>query len=256
MMMRRVDDAVAAIGLPIAAAVVFCVVWQYAVTSGRIPAYDLPAPYDVGAKIVTSLPELLHHAAISGREAVAAFLAATAAGFVGAVLLAYSPLLKDTLYPVIVGFQLIPKVALAPLFVIWFGTESLSRIAFAGFLSFFPVLIATMAGLQNADPNAVRLCRSLTGSEWQTFIRIRVPFSLPFFFSAAKIAATLAMTGIVVAEFITANAGLGFLILSAGPKMDTLTIFAAVLMLCFIGLLLYAAVALLERAGRRWFTGA
>jgi NitT/TauT family transport system permease protein len=253
--MKRSDSALTEIGLPIATAVAFCIAWQIAVSSGRVPAYDLPAPLDVGRKIVTSLPELFMHAAISGQEALLAFVVATAAGYVVALLLAYSPPLKDTVYPIIIGFQLIPKVALAPLFVVWLGTDSISRVAFASFLSFFPVLISTMTGLQNADPNAVRLCRSLTASEWQTFVSVRVPLSLPFFFSGAKIAATLAMTGIVVAEFITANAGLGFLILSASPRMETPTIFAAILMLCFIGLLLYAAVALLERVGRKWFTG-
>jgi NitT/TauT family transport system permease protein len=165
-------------------------------------------------------------------------------------------LLRDSFYPPIVGFQLIPKVALAPLFIVWLGTESASRIAFATFLSFFPVLISTLTGLQNADPTAVRLCRSLTASDWQTFVSVRIPFSLPYFFSATKVAATLAVTGIVVAEFITANAGLGFLILSSGPRMETLTIFAAIFMLCIVGLSLYGTVALLERAGRRWFTGA
>ena len=192
---------------------------------------------------------------MSGGEAVVAFVVATLAGFAGALVLTYSPLLRDTFYPVIVAFQLIPKVALAPLFIVWLGTDSLSRVAFATFLSFFPVLISTMTGLQNADPNAVRLCHSLTASEWQTFISVRIPFSLPFFFSSAKVAATLAMTGIVVAEFITANAGLGFMIVRAGTRLETLTVFAAILMLCFIGLLLYAAVALLEQAGRRWFKG-
>jgi NitT/TauT family transport system permease protein len=254
--MRRTENIVSTVGLPIATALVFCILWQWAVTSGRVPAIYLPAPLDVGHKFFTSLPELLRHAAISGREAVMAFLWATTAGFVGAAALAYSPILRDIFYPIIVGFQLIPKVALAPLFIVWLGTESLSRVAFASFLSFFPVLISTMTGLQNADPNTVRLCRSLTASEWQTFISVRIPFSLPFFFSATKVAATLAVTGIVVAEFITANAGLGFLILSAAPRMETLTIFASILMLCIIGLLLYGAVALLERAGRRWFKGA
>jgi len=244
------------VGLPIATAIALCIIWQVVVTTGGVPEYFLPAPSHVGQKLTTSMPELLGHTAISGLEAVAAFLLATLLGFFAAAVLNYSPLLRDVLYPGIVGFQLIPKVALAPLFVVWLGTDSLSRISFATFLSFFPVLISTLTGLQNADPNAVRLCRSLTASDWQIFVSVRVPFSLPFFFSATKVAATLAVTGIVVAEFITANAGLGFLILSSGPTMETPTIFAAIFMLCIVGLSLYGAVALLERAGRRWFTGA
>jgi NitT/TauT family transport system permease protein len=242
--------------LPVATALAFCVMWQYAVTTGHVPPLYLPAPLDVGSKIIHSLPELIQHGAISGGEAVISFVIATAVGFLGGLALAYSPLLRDTLYPIIVAFQLIPKVALAPLFIVWLGTDSLSRLAFASFLSFFPVLISTMTGLMAADPNAVRLCRSLNASEWQSFVAVRIPFALPYFFSAAKVAATLAVTGIVVAEFVTANAGLGFLILSASPRMDTLTIFAAIIMLCAIGLLLYCAVAWIERRSRIWFRGA
>lgn len=244
------------VGLPIATAVMLCVLWQIIVTANGIPDYILPAPFDVARTLLASLPNLLAHASISGTEAVAAFLLATLLGFVAAAVLTYSPLLRDIFYPAIVGFQLIPKVALAPLFIVWLGTESASRITFATFLSFFPVLISTLTGLQNADPTAVRLCRSLTASDWQTLVSVRIPFSLPYFLSATKVAAALAVTGIVVAEFITANAGLGFLILSSGPRMETLTIFAAIFMLCIVGLSLYGTVALLERAVRRWFTGA
>jgi NitT/TauT family transport system permease protein len=250
------ESTVSRFGLPVLTAFVFCVLWQVAVSTGRVPVYDLPAPLAVGHKLSGSLGEFLHHGAITGGEALIAFLIATAAGFLGALLLAYSGLLRDMVYPLIVGFQLIPKVALAPLFVVWLGTDSLARISFASFLSFFPVLVSTMTGLQNADPNAVRLCRSLTASEWQSFISVRIPFALPYFFSATKVAATLAVTGIIVAEFITANAGLGFLIVSAGPRMDTLTVFAAIVMLCLVGLLLYGAVAWIEHLARRWFRGA
>ncbi len=254
--MSREAGLASQIGLPIITAIAFCLLWQIAVSAGHIPATYLPAPLDVGRKLAVSLGELSRNGAISGSEALLAFLWATAAGFVAALLLAYSSLLRDTLYPVIVGLQLIPKVALAPLFVVWLGTGSLARIAFAGFLCFFPVLISTMTGLQNADPNAVRLCRSLTGSDWQCFISVRIPFALPYFFGGTKVAATLAMTGIVVAEFITANAGLGFLIVSAGPRLDTLTVFAAIVTLCLIGLVLYGAVAWIEHGARRWFKGA
>jgi len=254
--MTRAGETARTIGLPIATALLFCIAWQIAVTKGYVPALYLPAPVDIGRKIALSFPELLKNGVVSGLEALLAFIVATVTGFTAALVLTYSPLLRDAFYPLIVGFQLVPKVAFAPLFILWLGTDSLSRIAFASFLSFFPVLVSSMTGLQNADPNAVRLCRSLTASEWQTFLSVRIPFSLPFFFSAAKIAATLAVTGIVVAEFITANIGLGFLIITAGSRLETLTVFAAILMLCAIGLLLYAAVALLERAGRRWFRGA
>jgi NitT/TauT family transport system permease protein len=172
-----------------------------------------------------------------------------------AFAITYSPLLRDILYPNLVAFQLIPKVALAPLFVIWLGISSESRLAYATFISFFPVVIATSVGLATTERDAIRLCRSLNASTWQTFMMVRFPFALPHIFSGLKIAVTMSFIGVIIGEFISAKAGLGFYILYAGSRMETAAIFAAIFVLCVIGLALFGAVAGGERLVRRWYRG-
>jgi NitT/TauT family transport system permease protein len=253
--MKHSTVPVSAIALPILTAIVFCAAWQALTVWTQIPQVVLPPPTAIGRDFVFSLQALGKHGLISGSEAVGAFLIATLMGALGAAALTYSPLLRDMLYPTIVVFQLIPKVALAPLFIVWLGTDTPARLAFATFLSFFPVLVSTATGLQHADQNAVRLCRSLVASDWQILLAVRVPFAIPHFFSGLKVAATMAVTGIVIAEFITANAGLGYLILLAGSRMEVTKIFSAILMLCVIGLALYGLVLLLEQFARRWYRG-
>ena len=180
-----------------------------------------------------------------------AFSLASALGIGLAVAITYSPLLRDTLYPNLVVFQLIPKVALAPLFVVWLGINSELRVAFATFVSFFPVVISAAVGFSNTEASTLRLCRSLTASEWQSFVMVRFPFALPAIFSGMKIAMTMAIIGVIIGEFISAKAGLGFYILYASSRMETGVIFAALFVLCVIGVSLFGAVALAEQLMRR-----
>ncbi|MBS0539661.1 MAG: ABC transporter permease [Proteobacteria bacterium] len=243
------------IGLPVATAVVLAALWQAAVSLTDIREIMLPAPTAMVAKLNANLPTLLEAALVTGREALAAFALAVVAGFIVAAASSSSQLLRETIYPAIIALQLIPKVALAPLFVVILGIEAEARITFAALLSFFPVLISTASGLSNTDPNAMRLCRSLRASAWQSFWSVRVPFALPHFFYGMRISSTMAVTGVVIAEFISAKQGLGFAILSASAVSKTATVFAAIAVLCALGLGLYGAVAALERLAARWYRG-
>jgi NitT/TauT family transport system permease protein len=135
----------------------------------------------------------------------------------------------------------------APLFVVWLGISSESRVTFATFISFFPVVISAAVGFGSTEASALRLCRSLTASEWQQFLMVRFPFALPAIFSGMKIAMTMAIIG----EFISAKASLGFYILYASSRMETGVIFAAPFVLCVIGVALFGAVALAEQLVRR-----
>ena len=150
---------------------------------------------------------------------------------------------------------MIPKIALAPWFVVWLGISSESRVAFATFISFFPVVISAAVGFSNTEASTLRLCRSLTASEWQSFVMVRLPFALPAIFSGMKIAMTMAIIGVIIGEFISAKAGLGFYILYASSRMETAAIFAAIFVLCVIGLALFGVVAGAERLVRRWYRG-
>ncbi len=135
----------------------------------------------------------------------------------------------------------------APLFVVWLGISSESRVTFATFISFFPVVISAAVGFGSTEASALRLCRSLTASEWQQFLMVRFPFALPAIFSGMKIAMTMAIIG----EFISAKAGLGFYILYASSRMETGVIFAALFVLCAVGVALFGAVTLAEQLVRR-----
>jgi NitT/TauT family transport system permease protein len=172
-----------------------------------------------------------------------------------AAMLASSPLLREMLYPNLVLFQLIPKIALAPLFVVWLGIDAPSRLVFSTFISFFPVALNTLTGLLSANGNAIRLCQSLTATESQIFRRIRVPYALPYFFSGMKVAATLSVIGIIVGEFISSNHGIGSYILLAGSRAETAKIFAALVVLCAIGLGLYGVIAWMELRVRKAWRG-
>ena len=237
--------------LPLATAATALLIWQWVATSWHIPAVVLPTPAEIGAALWEALPVLLAQAVPTTIDALLAFFLAAALGVGLAVAITYSPLLRDTLYPNLILFQLIPKVALAPLFVVWLGISAESRVTFSAFLSFFPVVISAAVGFSGTEAATLRLCRSLTASEWQSFVMVRFPFALPAIFSGLKIAMTMAIIGVIIGEFISAKAGLGFYILYASSRMETAAIFAALFVLCAIGVALFGAVALAEMLVRR-----
>ena len=241
--------------LPTVTGVVFLVGWQLVTRIWAVSPVILPAPTDVVHELAGEWGDLLLQAAYTGSEALVACVLSGVLGALVASVLASSRLLREMLYPNLVAFQLIPKIALAPLFVIWLGIDAPSRLVFSIFISFFPVAIGGLTGLMATNPSAVRLCQSLTASRWQIFWHVQIPYALPYFFSGLKVAATLSVIGIVVGEFISSKHGLGSTILLAGSRAETPRIFAALLVLCVVGLVLYAAVAMAEARVRRAWRG-
>jgi NitT/TauT family transport system permease protein len=237
--------------LPLATASLFLALWQGIVAALHLPHVVLPPPSEIAEELVRSLPMLLSQAVPTMLDSLMAFAVATVLGVGLAIVLTYSPLLRDTLYPNLVAFQLIPKVALAPLFVVWLGITSESRVVFAAFVSFFPIVISAVVGFASTEESALRLCRSLTASKWQSFMMVRFPFALPAIFSGLKIAMTMAVIGVIIGEFISAKAGLGYFILYSSSRMETGLVFAALFVLCLIGTVLFGAVALAEKFVRR-----
>jgi NitT/TauT family transport system permease protein len=245
--------ALRAILLPLIAVVASLVLWQAAVRLFAISPTILPAPTEVYRALIQTFPLLMDNAVQTGSEAVLGLILASVLGLAIGIALAFSEPLRTAMYPNMVFFQLIPKVALAPLFIVWLGIGTSSRLAFTVFITFFPIAISTQIGLMLVDPNYVRLCRGLTASEWQTFLHIRMPFAMPSIFTGLKVGVTMAFVGVIVGEFITSQAGLGYLILFAMARVETAVIFAAITVLCVIGLAVYGAVALLERVVRRFW---
>lgn len=236
-----------ALYLPLLVAGGVLLLWEIGVRVAGIPAVILPSPSAILELVFDKHEILLRHAIPTTLESAGGFLLASAVGILIAILLTYSEIARQALFPNLVFFQLIPKIALAPLFIMWLGIGSQSRLAFSVFISIFPIIIATTAGLSAADPNAVRLCRSLTASEWQIFTNIRFPSALPYIFSGMKIGITLSIIGVIIGEFITSQRGLGYLIIFATSRADTVVAMAAIVVLCASGLLLYGAVALAEK---------
>ncbi len=242
------------VGLPLGLAGIVLVAWQLAVTLAHIPPVILPSPVSITKYIFDHYDILLMHAVPTTVESAAGFVIAALLGIVLAIIITYSRLAREALYPNLIFFQLIPKIALAPLFIIWLGIGSQSRIAFAVFIAFFPVVISTAAGFASVDKSMLRLCRALTASEWQIFTSVRFPAALPYIFSGMKIAITLSIIGVIIGEFITAQAGLGYLIIFATARADTDISMAAIVVLCICGLLLYGLVALAELIANRFYS--
>jgi NitT/TauT family transport system permease protein len=248
-------EAAYAVGLPVAVGVVTLAAWQLGVKLSGISPVILPAPTDIVVSFNGITGDLIHQAWATGSEALLAFILSCAFGLALALLLGSSAVAFDMLYPNLIVFQIIPKIALAPLFTFWLGIATTSRLSYAVFISFFPVALSTMTGLKRADVNVLLLCRALGASRWQTFFSVQVPYSLPYFFSGAKIAATMSIIGIVVGEFISADEGLGYYILRAESYGQTARIFAALIVLCGLGLLLYVLPVQSERIVRKWWRG-
>jgi NitT/TauT family transport system permease protein len=240
---RGVQDILA----PLALAGAALLAWELLVRSLRVPQGVLPAPSVVLELFGGPQAQLVFdNAGPTGLQAVAGFLAAALLGIAVAVAIAYSQWLKEAAYPYLIAFQVIPKIAFAPIFVLWFGIGFRSRFAFATFICFFPIVIALITGLRDTSADLVRMSRAYGASKAQVFLHVRFPSSLPYLFSGLKIAATLSMIGVVIGEFITADRGLGYLILYASSRADTPLVLAAIAVLCAIGLAIYGAVVAAE----------
>jgi NitT/TauT family transport system permease protein len=232
--------------LPVATAAVFLIAWQILVTYWNVRSVILPAPSGVIQAVWMNRDLLLENAIPTTVESIAGFILSVILGGLLGILLFFSSLARDALYPNVILFQLIPKVAIAPLFILWLGIGWESRVAIALFIAFFPIVISTVAGLRVTDPAILRLCASLGATRGQTFFKVQLPYSLPIVFNGMKISMTLAIIGVIVGEFITSQRGLGYILLFAGSRLETTIVMAALLVLCVVGLALYGLVALAE----------
>ena len=234
--------------LPVGVALLALAAWELLVRLFQVPEVLLPPPSRVLQVYAgPGAAAIAENALPTGVQAVSGFAFAALLGVAVAIAITYSNALKEALHPYLVAFQVIPKLALAPLFVLWFGIGFASRFAFATFICFFPIVIALAAGLRDTHPDVMRMCRAAGASRAQILWQVRLPFALPYLFAGLKIAATLAIIGVVIGEFITADRGLGYLILYAASRSDTPLVMAAIVLLCVIGLALFGAVVLAER---------
>jgi NitT/TauT family transport system permease protein len=226
--------------------------WWTAVEVFHIRRFFLPSPPDVVDAYARLGPYLLQQAGITVAQAVTGFAAGVTAGLAVAVGLSTTPWLRDIYLPLIVAVQAIPKVALAPLLIVWLGFGFEAKVALVTMLCFFPVVVATMAGLASTPAELVELARSLNGSRTRTFVKVRIPWAAPQIFTGLKLAVSLSLIGAVVAQIATPNAGLGAVIVRTGQTADTPLAFAAIGLLAAIGIALFYTVAGLERLLLPW----
>ena len=238
---------------PVLVAIGVLAVWEASVPLLGVSAAILVPPSAVAGAILGHAAVLSPHFAVTAMETVEGFALATVIGVVLAALIASFGLLRGAVMPYLLAMQIVPKIALAPLFIVWLGTGTPCRLAFSVFLALFPVTIAGVAGLLSADRGVLRLCAALGASRLQEVVRIRLPYALPHLFAGLKVAATMILLGVTIGEFVTAQGGLGYIILFASSIGETALMFGALVLLCLIGLALYAVVAAAEQAYGRWF---
>ncbi|MSQ71388.1 MAG: ABC transporter permease [Betaproteobacteria bacterium] len=228
--------------------------WEIAVHVMQVKPVILPPPSLVWADFASSPMWHLGHAWYTLLTTLGGFALAVAVGVGLAVIIVESRLLENTVYALIVGMNSVPKVAIAPLFVIWLGTGAQPKIAIAFLIAVFPVVIDTVLGLKSVPPDILDLARSLRGSRFDTLWRIRFPTALPSMFAGMKVAISLALVGAIVGEFVSSQRGVGYVILSAQGTFDTARVFAAIFVLAVMGLLLFWLLAWLERLCLPWHT--
>ena len=238
---------------PIVFVALLLVVWEAWLRVHPVSAAVIVPPSAIFSTIYDSFPLLMTHTWSTFTEIIIAFLLSSAVGLALGTLITITKWTQQAFYPNLVFFQLIPKAAVAPLFVLWLGFGLSSLVTFAVFMSFFPIALATATGLENTRPDAIRLCQSLTASRWQVFTRVRLPFALPHIFAGLKIGMTMSMIGVIIGEFITAQQGLGYVILFASSAGASAPLYAALFLLALLGVGLYTCVLLAERLAQRWY---
>ena len=237
---------------PVLTLVGFVIAWEMFTRVTKISRLLLPAPSDIAVTLATSLPLLVHMSAITATEFLLGFGLSVVVGIPLGALLVYARPVELALYPLLVASQTVPKAAIAPIFVVWLGAGLTSKILIAFTIAFFPIVIDTAVGLRAAPPEVVNVVRSMGANAFQVFWFVRLPNALPNIFGGLKVASTLAVVGAIVGEFVSAEKGLGYLVLVANGELNTTLVFASVVTLSILGVVFYFLLELLERFVIRW----
>ncbi|MEL6522761.1 MAG: ABC transporter permease [Pseudomonadota bacterium] len=229
-------------------------IWELAVHLFAIPKFVLPAPSAIVVSLWTWGPVISTHAWQTLYTTLVGFILAVVGGLALGVAVGWSRLLYRALYPVLIAFNSIPKVAIVPILVIWFGIGTIPAVITAFMLSFFPIVVNVAAGLATVEPELEDVLRSLGASRRDVLIKVGLPRSAPYFFASLKVAITLALVGSVISETIAANAGIGYLMLNASSRFDVPLVFAGLVVVAIMGVLIYEVFAWIERRTTGWAT--
>jgi NitT/TauT family transport system permease protein len=237
---------------PVFGIVLIIAIWHFYVVVFKVPPVVMPSPASVWTSLVRNTPLLLSNGWTTLLECIYGFALAVVVGILIAVVVTTSRTLNLMFYPILIATQSIPKVAIAPIVLVWFGTGMESKVAIAFIVAFFPMVVDTATGLRATPEDLLDLARSLKCTRWQIFWKIQVPSAMPFIFSGAKVAVTLAVIGAVIGEFVGADSGLGNLVLVANASVNSALVWASLVYLSALGMLLYAVVVLAERILMPW----
>jgi NitT/TauT family transport system permease protein len=232
--------------------VVFFALWELAVDLLHVKPVILPPPSLIFLSMQKHWIYLLQNCWPTFVAVTVGFGIAAVLGFAIAIGIAYSRVVSELTYPFLIAAQVIPKVALAPLFIIWFGFGLAPKVVIAALIAFFPIVINTARGLVSVEPELVQYMKSLGASRREIFFKISLPWALPYIFASFRISITLAVVGAVVGEFVSSDTGLGYVISYANVSLDTDVMFAGIFVLSVLGMLLFLAVVLLERIFISW----
>lgn len=235
--------------MPIA---IILVGWSLAVTIWDIKPFLLPRPIDVLNTLWAERIQLTQQAWVTLQESLWGFVLAVAVAVPVAMLVTFSTIAARTIYPILVITQVIPKIAIAPLLIVWMGFGMASKILLAFLVAFFAIVVNTGTGLKSIDPKMIYLARSMGASTWNTFVHFRLPNSLPVFFAGLKLGVTLALIGAIVGEFVASGSGLGHLTVVASGSLNTELVFAAIIVMAFIGIGMYMVIEIIERLAIPW----
>jgi NitT/TauT family transport system permease protein len=238
--------------VPLSGILVFLLVWEAGVRLFKVPTYLMPPPTAVARVFYDELPKLLFHGWVTTYEMLLGYAMAVGIAIPLAIAITSSQRFDRFITPQMLFFQVVPKVAIAPLFLVWFGVGTTPKVLVAFLISFFPIVIDAAVGLRSMSSEMRDLARSMGASRWQVFAQFRLPTSLPYLFSGLKVAATLAVAGAVVGEFVGADKGLGYLLLVTNSNMETALMFATIVALTIIGLVFFYAVEFLEQMLIPW----
>ncbi len=233
---------------PLLSVVVLLVLWQTAVVVFDVPRFILPPPTEIAVALVNERDVLGRNVGITLLELALGYGLGVGTGLVLAVVMNFARPLKASLYPLLVASQTIPKVAIAPLFVLWFGVDLLPKVLIIALLAFFPVLINTISGLDTTDRGHIELFASVNSSMWDLYRHVKIPAAVPHLFAGLKLALTVSVIGAVIAEFVASSSGLGYLLLAYNASLRTTELFAALFVLIAISGLAFLAIVALERA--------
>jgi NitT/TauT family transport system permease protein len=226
--------------------------WDLLIRIFKVPPYLVPTPMSVVEQLWNEWPMLVKESAPTTWATLGGFALSVLIGVPIAMLISYSKLVESFVYPLLVFSQSIPKIAVAPLFVVWFGFGIIPKIIVAFLLGVFPVVVSTVMGFKSVEQDMVDLARSMGSTRMQMFFKINLPQALPAIFSGMKVSITLAVVGAVVGEFVGSNSGIGYVLQKANGNFDLPLMFAALVVLSMIGVILFALLDVIERLMIPW----